>query len=319
MCEAAGRHPVGGRVALSILERSGLVERLDDEGQSRVWRVHPYQQRAAQQALKRSDAHADGKTAELRSIIDYAQTGACRRRLILDHFGDDAETAVPPEACCDACVMAGRLRARPDEIPDWADLSMNARIAIGLLDAVRRMAWPVGRMTMSKILAGSQAKGMEKYTRHPYFGRLQTMGQAEVDRLYKQLLLKGYLRLGGGEFPVVELTPIGEQARAHRESIDLEVKPFAAMSRTRDSASTPRADIPLDADAEALFESLREWRTEQARERAVPPYVVFNDRVLRTLAATRPRTAAALLDVPGIGPGKQDMYGDDLLRILAAG
>ena len=318
--EAAGRHPVGGRVALSLLERSGLAERLDDEGPSRVWRVHPWEERAARAALQSSDKHAEGKTAELRSIVDYAQTGDCRRRRILDHFGDTAETDVEADCCCDACVMRGRLREAPDEVPEWDQMSMNSRVAIGLLDAVTRLSWPVGRLTMSKILAGSQAKGMDKYTRHPYFGRLQTLGQAEVDRLYKQLLLKNYLRLGGGEYPVVELTPLGQQALAHREDIGLEIKPFVAPRATRDrSRDSASAEASLDADGEALFEALRTWRSEQARDRGVPPYVVFNDRTLRAVAAGRPRTADALLAVPGIGPGKQEAYGDELLRIVAAG
>jgi ATP-dependent DNA helicase RecQ len=318
--EAAGRHPVGGRVALSILERSGLAERLDDEGQRRVWRVHPWQEREARAALARSDSHSDGKTAELQSIVSYAQTGDCRRRTILDHFGDDAATDVAPEICCDACVMQGRLRARPDEIPAFDQMTMSGRIGIGLLDAVRRMTWPVGRLTMSKILAGSQAKGMDKYLRHPYFGRLQTLGQAEVDRLYKQLLLTNYLRLGGGEYPVVELTPLGEQALAHREDVGLDVRAFGTpgpRGASRSGAAGSAPEQTLDADGEARFEILRAWRTEQARDRGVPPYVVFSDKTLRALAASRPRSQDALLAVPGIGPGKADLYGRELLALLA--
>ncbi len=318
--EAAGRHPVGGRVALNIVEKSGLAERLEDEGQSRVWRIHPWQERDARAALAASDTHADGKTAELESIVGYAQTGDCRRRTILDHFGDDAETDVAPEICCDACVMRGRLRARPDEIPAFDALSMSARIGIGLLDAVRRMNWPVGRLTMSKILAGSQAKGMDKYVKHPYFGRLQTLGQAEIDRLYKQLLLSNYLRLGGGEYPIVELTPLGAQALAHREDVGLQVAaygaPRARSSGSSGSGSSAASDVALDADGEARFETLRAWRTEQAREREVPPYVVFSDKTLRALAAARPRSTDALLAVSGIGPGKADLYGRDLLALL---
>ncbi len=319
--EAADRHPVGGRVALTLLERSGLAERLDDEGPRRVWRMHPWTERPARDALRQSESHADGKTAELRSIVDYAQTGDCRRRRILDHFGDDAETNVEPACCCDACVMRGRLKdGPPEEITPFSEMTMAGRIGIGLLDAVKRMAWPVGRLTMSKILAGSHAKGMDKYVKHPYFGRLQTVGQAEVDRLYKQLLLSNYLRLGGGEYPVVELTPLGEQALAHREDVGLEIKGFgaapASRSKSRDSASTVSLDERLDAAGEARFETLRQWRTEQAREREVPPYVVFSDKTLRALAARRPASSGDLLAVPGIGPGKADLYGEALLELL---
>ena len=318
--ERTGVHVVKIRNVLGILERSGLIaERPDGIGAER-WRSAPWDDKTGRTALQQSDTHADGKTAELRSIVDYAQTGACRRRTILDHFGDAAETDVEPACCCDACVMAGRLRERPDEIPTWGQMSMNSRVAIGLLDAVKRMSWPVGRLTMSKILAGSAAKGMEKYGRHPYYGRLQTLGQAEVDRLYKQLLLQNYLRLGGGEYPVVELTALGEQALAHREDIGLEVKPFGAAAArssggSRDSASAA-SEVPLDAAGEARFATLRAWRTEQARDRGVPPYVVFADRTLRLLAAMQPTSEADLLAVPGIGPGKADLYGADLLGLL---
>ena len=319
--EAADRHPVGGRVALTLLERSGLAERLEDEGPRRVWRVHPWQERPARDALRQSEHHADGKTAELRSIVDYAQTGDCRRRRILDHFGDDAETNVEPACCCDACVMRGRLKdGPPDEVTPFSEMTMAGRIGIGLLDAVTRMAWPVGRITLSKILAGSQAKGMDKYVRHPYFGRLQTFGQAEVDRLYKQLLLTNYLRLGGGEYPVVELTPLGRQALAHREDVGLEVRAFGApssRSSARDAATTVSLEQPLDAAGEARFEMLRQWRTEQARAREVPPYVVFSDKTLRALAAHRPASEADLLAVPGIGPGKAELYGKALLELLS--
>ena len=73
----------------------------------------------------------------------------------------------------------------------------------------------------------------------------------------------------------------------------------------------------LGPEDEALFERLRTWRTEQATERAVPPYVVFNDKTLRALAAHRPTTDAEMLAVKGVGPAKWDAYGADVLRIVA--
>jgi superfamily II DNA helicase RecQ len=45
--------------------------------------------------------------------------------------------------------------------------------------------------------------------------------------------------------------------------------------------------------------------------------VVFNDRTLEAIAALRPTTETALLEVPGIGPAKLDAYGDQLLDLLA--
>lgn len=314
MSDALGVHASKLPNVLSRLKRAGaLAEREDRTGAAR-WTARGWNARAVRDVLSSSEKHRDDQTASLLGIVRYAQSSDCRRRTILDHFGDDAATDVPPEACCDACRTNARLKTEaPDEVPDWDALPMNARVALGLLDAVRRMRWPVGRVTLAKILAGSKAKGMEKYERHPYFGRLATIGQSAVDGIYKELLLKGYLRIGGDEYPVVELTPIGEQALDHREAIDVEVPAFGSGARA--SASAEAGD--LDPEDEALFERLRAWRTEQATERAVPPYVVFNDRTLRLIAAARPTTEAEMLAVKGVGPAKWEAYGADVLALVA--
>ena len=318
LAEASGVHPVAARVALSILEKGGALDRLGDEGATRIWAVQPWRDAALRDALRHSDAHRDGKLDNLRAIVAYAETDACRRRALLDHFGDDAETDVPPAACCDVCRVHSHLREAPDEVPDWDQLPMNARIALGLLDAVVRMPWPVGRLTLAKILSGSKAQGMERYARHPYYGRLGTMNQKAVDGLYKELLLQNYLRMvsreaGGTTFQVVELTALGQQALAHREAIQIEV-PVLGAAGARSGGGAP--DAALGAEDAALFEALRDWRTEQATDRGVPPYVVFNDKTLRAIAAARPQTDDALLAVSGVGPAKLEQYGEAVLRLV---
>ena len=238
---------------LSRLRRAGaLSEREGEMGASR-WRAEVWDQRAVKGALAAIEKHRDEQMESLFGIVGYAQTGDCRRRRILDHFGDPAETNVPMDQCCDACRVRAHLEGAtaPDEIPDWNALPMNSRVALGLLDAVTRMRWPVGRLTLSKILGGSKAKGMEKYERHPYYGRLQTLGQSEVDGIYKQLLMQNYLRMGGGEYPVVELTPLGEQALAHREAIDVEVPAFGSSTSSRSRSVGAAAAVELDGSGDA--------------------------------------------------------------------
>jgi superfamily II DNA helicase RecQ len=66
----------------------------------------------------------------------------------------------------------------------------------------------------------------------------------------------------------------------------------------------------------ALFERLRTWRLEQARERGLPAYVVFHDATLRRIAAERPRDEAALLAIKGVGPAQVEAYGASLLGLL---
>ncbi|HNH95667.1 MAG TPA: HRDC domain-containing protein, partial [Microthrixaceae bacterium] len=66
-----------------------------------------------------------------------------------------------------------------------------------------------------------------------------------------------------------------------------------------------------------LFEALRSWRRDQARAADVPAFVIFNDATLTAIARHRPRSAAQLLKVPGIGPVKAQRFGPDVLRIVA--
>ena len=74
-------------------------------------------------------------------------------------------------------------------------------------------------------------------------------------------------------------------------------------------------DLPAPDDA--LFNALKDWRRDLARARGVPAYVVFRDATLVELASVRPRSRPSLLDVTGIGPTKAELYGDDVLELVA--
>ena len=66
-----------------------------------------------------------------------------------------------------------------------------------------------------------------------------------------------------------------------------------------------------------LFEALRAWRAEQAREQGVPAYIVFGDATLRALAEHRPASVAALEGITGIGVKKREAYGEAVISVIA--
>ena len=84
----------------------------------------------------------------------------------------------------------------------------------------------------------------------------------------------------------------------------------------RGTAKTRRPVADLPSGAEPLFDALRALRRRLADEQQVPPYVVFHDATLRTIAATRPADLAALLAIPGIGAAKAERYGDEVLQTV---
>ena len=87
----------------------------------------------------------------------------------------------------------------------------------------------------------------------------------------------------------------------------------------RAGGSATRVKEPLDiapADA-ALYDALVEWRLRQSRAAGAPAYVIFPNTTLAAIASARPRSARALLEVPGIGPVKAERYGEAVLALVA--
>ncbi len=75
------------------------------------------------------------------------------------------------------------------------------------------------------------------------------------------------------------------------------------------------ADCPSDLD-QALFQRLRDWRSEQAGAQSLPAYVVFTDATLTAIAEIQPADRAALAKIPGVGSAKLERYADQVLAIL---
>jgi len=124
----------------------------------------------------------------------------------------------------------------------------------------------------------------------------------------------GALRLAPAARPVLR----GER-EVHLRRIA--AKPARGRRKGREASGGHLVDdaiASLTPEDAALFEQLRAWRLEVARERGVPPYVVFHDKTLRAIAQARPADAPALAAIPGLGEKKRDDWGEALLRIVAA-
>ena len=72
---------------------------------------------------------------------------------------------------------------------------------------------------------------------------------------------------------------------------------------------------PSDVDVE-LLDALKSWRSQEAKARSVPAYVVFTDATLVALAEQRPADQRGLVAIPGIGASKLERYGADVLDLV---
>jgi len=91
---------------------------------------------------------------------------------------------------------------------------------------------------------------------------------------------------------------------------------FEAEQERRRSVRSVASAGADPADDDPVMAALRAWRTARAREDGVPAYIILHDQTLAAIAEIRPVSAAGLRRVKGIGPGKVDTYGDEILEII---
>jgi superfamily II DNA helicase RecQ len=215
LSQAAGLPEVKVRVGLSELERAGVLGRLGDQAGVMILHVAPL----AGVDLAQNAAEIERRRAHKRDLLDkmvgYAETNGCRRRFILNYFGDPAG----PEAedCCDNC----RVAATPVE--ERRGESRAEIVALGILDTVRLMPWDVGRGRLAEVLRGSRSQAITSggYDKHKHYAKLAEYTLSEIEGLIDQLVQGGYLKVTGGDRPVVRLSPAGQAALKSRAAIQL--------------------------------------------------------------------------------------------------
>ena len=232
-------HQVKVKVGLAELERVGALEHLGDDNVRMLLRKGKWDPLAIQQAARRSEQHTAHRFEQLDHMINYAETNFCRRRVVLKHFGDSASPDAP--VCCDNCETK---KSMPESAEGNVEQMSHAeRAALVILDCIRRVKIKVGREKLAQILHGSKAQDILKFhhDKNIYYGRLAVVKQSDIEGLIGQLVEMGYLKVIGGEYPILALTPRGEHAIQQKESITLK------LPKSLQSSEIKKAKAKLDA------------------------------------------------------------------------
>jgi ATP-dependent DNA helicase RecQ len=142
------------------------------------------------------------------------------------------------------------------------------------------------------------------------FGLLKEESSAALRGYIEQLASEGFLLRDGEPYPVLRLTAAGAALLKGQGRCTLyrEAQPVKTR-RTR------RAAVSYGENPE-LFDALRDVRLRLARERGVPPYVIFHDTTLREMADRRPATINDLYGIYGVGAKKAADFGDAFLDAI---
>ncbi len=242
----------------------------------------------------------------LQGMIKYATARGCRRKALLQYFGEAYEPVKDCTCCCDIC-SAGDIPLQDVTIP-----------AQKLLCCIIRTNERFGAGYVTDVLLGSNNQriidnGHDKITT---WGIGTEYNKSEWLELTDLLIDEGYI-MKTGEYNVLEVTPLGKKFIAARTELKLPMKP-EAMRVTKKAVSKVAAEKPAanDTQAEAIINNLKAWRKRKADDLNVPPYVIFGDKTLLDLAAKKPKNRQDLLNVYGIGRMKAEEFGRSILQII---
>jgi ATP-dependent DNA helicase RecQ len=127
---------------------------------------------------------------------------------------------------------------------------------------------------------------------------------------------KGLLRVDVSGYGALQLTEACAPVLRGEQSVEFRRDPAPKTTSTTKKAS--RDDFAGSPADQALYEALRQRRTELARDQEVPPYVIFHDATLRAMAEHRPTTPAAFGQISGVGAVKLERYGEAFMDVIRA-
>jgi ATP-dependent DNA helicase RecQ len=261
-----GLHPVAIRVGLSMLEHAGAVEHLGDEGFRMLFRKGTWDQQEIKKAILHGKEHIQHRQTQLSGIIDYAESNWCRRKIILHHFGDAGEAG--SASCCDNCQSTVTMHLSEKE-PD--QMSPGERAALVILDGVRKAHIKVGREKLAQILHGSKAKDIIRFRhdRNIYYGKLAVIRQKDIEEMISQLIELGYVKIIGGEYPVLSLTPRGENAIKQKEALSIRAPKSMDSDQIQKARAKLEAGGTVEYTAKLLTDGLKPEEIARERDLAV--------------------------------------------------
>ncbi len=255
-----------------------------------------------------------GAQDKLAQVIEFCTLRACRRRYLLDYFGEDSLSSPsslsnPPADDADNCGGCDVCLA------DMEDFDATI-IAQKILSAVIRTGERFGASYIAQVLRGSKAERVLRlgHDKLSVYGIVEDHSDGEIREICGLLLDTGLLHKTSSEYATMGVTAEGRAFLNGRESLRLSRrKRQEPIRESRPLRGSARDTLDYDS---GLFEELRALRRRIASEKRVPPYVVFGDATLQQMAYYIPQSEDSLSRISGVGAVKLEQYGDAFLGVI---
>ncbi len=257
-----------------------------------------------------SDAFKRVSVGKLDALVGLAETAGCRRSRLLGYFGEEVREGNCGN--CDNCLSPPQLR--------------DGKVAAQkLLSCAYRTGQRFGAMHLIDVLVGRLTERVTQFghDKLSVFGIGADLNEKQWRSVVRQLVAMGHLYADSEAFGGLKLTETARAVLKGETEVMLREAPAGASVRASRSKSrrgdlAPRAAGEGRSSDAGLQTDLRTWRSEIARKRGVPAYVVLHDATIDGIAASRPATLNELRNIPGIGDKKLEHYGDELIALVRA-
>lgn len=233
---------------------------------------------------------------KLRAMYNFCVRPECRHRYLVQYFSQ----AYPSKPCgsCDYCLGEIDMVAEP--------------LIIGqkILSCVIRTQERFGADYIADVLQGNLTENVVRWSHDKLstFALMASETKVFIRYMIEQLIGQGFLERQGEYFTIAvtesgrkllkgEVTPLLAKPIVHAKKKDIEAK----RKKIRESE--------WEGVDKNLFDVLRAKRTELARQKGVPPYIIFSDKTLKDIALRKPTSLEQFSEVFGVGAAKQQEYG----------
>jgi len=254
--------------------------------------------------IDETDASDEQKRVDrqrLNALVSLCESPRCRRQTLLAYFGE----AVEPCGNCDFCC-------------DGAQLIDGTIAAQKVLSAIVRTGERFGSEHLTNVLLGEDTEAIQKFGHDclPTFGVGKEYGKQEWRSIFRQLHGAGIIALDITGYGGWSVTEAGRRVLKGAEKVTLRKDTLKAGRKAARAAANAAALADGSAADTTLFEALRKRRSELAKEQRVAAYVVFADKTLIDMVRRKPRTAAEMSAVHGVGEAKLRQYGEVFLEAI---
>ncbi len=248
---------------------------------------------------------------KLKQMQDYAESNVCRRRILLNYFGEQRDY----DCCnCDIC----------EHPPRRFDGTEYIQMA---LSAVKRTNENIRTSTIVEILKGIPSPTVKRngYDSLKTFGVGKALSTNDWQDYLLQMLQMGFIEIAYDQGNIVKITESGNDILYGRRRSELCVIDHTVKETTKPKRrlhlQIPTITIPGLPDTtgiedKRLFEALRDLRRQCADEEGFPAYIIFSDKVLHALATIKPVSLEAFGYIQGIGEHKKQKYGKRFIALI---